>query len=107
MPYYDRDGITLYLADCRDVLPRLQPGTVDLILTDPPYGETSLDWDVAVGDWLDVAEPLLTDRGSLWCFGSFRFFLKQSLLKCARIFEVSPTGSPPFWNVALPRGASR
>lgn len=35
-PYYDRDGITIYCADCRDVLPHLPP--VDLVLTDPPYG---------------------------------------------------------------------
>ena len=31
-----RDGITLYHADCRDVLPLLEK--VDLVLTDPPYG---------------------------------------------------------------------
>ena len=35
-PYYDRDGITIYCADCRDVLPELEK--VDLVLTDPPYG---------------------------------------------------------------------
>ena len=35
-PYYERDGITLYQGDCRDVLPTL--GQVDLVLTDPPYG---------------------------------------------------------------------
>jgi site-specific DNA-methyltransferase (adenine-specific) len=34
-PYYERDGITIYNADCRDVLPRL--GQVDLVLTDPPF----------------------------------------------------------------------
>lgn len=31
------DGITLYHADCRDVLPLLEAGSVDLVLTDPPY----------------------------------------------------------------------
>ena len=36
-PYYQRAGITLYLGDCREVLPRLT-GEVDLLLTDPPYG---------------------------------------------------------------------
>ena len=35
-PYYDRDGITIYNADCRQVLPFLGPS--DLLLTDPPYG---------------------------------------------------------------------
>lgn len=37
-PYYDRDGITIYHADCRDVLPNIDPDDVDLLLTDPPYG---------------------------------------------------------------------
>ena len=37
-PYYDQDGITIYHADCRDILPLLEPGSVDLVLTDPPYG---------------------------------------------------------------------
>ncbi len=35
-PYYQEEGITIYCADCRDVLPQLEP--VDLVLTDPPYG---------------------------------------------------------------------
>lgn len=35
-PYYADDQVTLYLGDCRDVVPLLQP--VDLVLTDPPYG---------------------------------------------------------------------
>lgn len=36
---------TLYLADCRDVLPQL-PGPVDFILTDPPYGHKNNDGDL-------------------------------------------------------------
>ena len=37
-PYYDDGaGIVIYHADCRDVLPTLPP--VDLVLTDPPYGD--------------------------------------------------------------------
>ena len=35
-PYYDDGQVTIYHADCRDVLPHLPP--VDLVLTDPPYG---------------------------------------------------------------------
>jgi len=42
-PYYSEDGITIYNADCRDVLPQLEP--VDLVLTDPPYGVTQNKWD--------------------------------------------------------------
>lgn len=35
-PYYQRGGVTLYHADCRDVLPGLP--RIELLLTDPPYG---------------------------------------------------------------------
>ena len=38
VPYYDCDGIVIYNARCEDVLPSIDPATVDLLLTDPPYG---------------------------------------------------------------------
>jgi site-specific DNA-methyltransferase (adenine-specific) len=37
IPYYQRDGITIYCGDCLDILPGLT-GMVDAIITDPPYG---------------------------------------------------------------------
>lgn len=35
-PYYSHAGQTIYLGDCREILPYLPK--VDLVLTDPPYG---------------------------------------------------------------------
>ena len=70
-PYYSDDTVTLYLGDCREVLPALGV-TADLVLADPPYGETSLAWDRWPDGWLTtVAEA----ASSLWCFGSMRMFL--------------------------------
>lgn len=37
-PYYERNGIVIFHADAREVLPTLPAGLVDLVLTDPPYG---------------------------------------------------------------------
>src|SRR6476660_4792269 len=34
-PYYSEKGIQIYLGDCLEILPSLEP--VDLVLTDPPY----------------------------------------------------------------------
>jgi hypothetical protein len=34
-PYYDHGGVTIYHADCRDVLPHIGP--VDAVLTDPVW----------------------------------------------------------------------
>ena len=67
-PYYQDDFATIYWGDCREILSQLGP--VDLVLTDPPYGDTALEWDVKVDGWL----PLLPSQ-QLWCFGSMRFFL--------------------------------
>jgi site-specific DNA-methyltransferase (adenine-specific) len=36
--YHEQDGITIYHGDCRDVADSLAPNSVDLLLTDPPYG---------------------------------------------------------------------
>lgn len=41
VPFYDRDGITIYNADCRQVLPFLD--RFDLLLTDPPYGMNAMN----------------------------------------------------------------
>jgi site-specific DNA-methyltransferase (adenine-specific) len=71
-PYYDRDGITIYHGDCRDILPTLPP--VDLVLTDPPYSpewhsgarsmtsldETFIDFaSISDASWLETISPLV------------------------------------------------
>jgi len=70
-PYYADESVTLWLGDFRDVLPTLNV-KADLILTDPPYGETSLDWDVWPKGWPSIAAEFTR---SMWCFGSMRMFL--------------------------------
>jgi site-specific DNA-methyltransferase (adenine-specific) len=62
-PYYQDDYVTLYHADCREVLPHLEP--VDLVLTDPPYGigwkSPHKKYDGSSNEWNDIAN----DNGSL------------------------------------------
>jgi site-specific DNA-methyltransferase (adenine-specific) len=50
-------------------------GPFDMILADPPYGDTSLAWDQHVRGWEAVAHDLLKPSGSMWVFGSMRFFM--------------------------------
>lgn len=84
-PYYQDEFTTLYHGDNREILPMLEspvrPVTFDAVATDPPYGDTSLDWDSMQRGWLDLIEPLTTN---VWCFGSFRMFMEM-----ARIGEAS------------------
>jgi site-specific DNA-methyltransferase (adenine-specific) len=37
-PYFDDGTVVLYHGDCREVLPLLARDSVDLLVTDPPYG---------------------------------------------------------------------
>jgi site-specific DNA-methyltransferase (adenine-specific) len=73
VPYFDDGQVSLYHGDCREILPALGI-TADLVLADPPYGETSLAWDRWPEGWLQVAAAV---SRSLWCFGSLRMFLKH------------------------------
>ena len=44
-PYYDFGGIQIFHGDCREVLPTLEPESVTLLWTDPPYGHGNHDGD--------------------------------------------------------------
>ena len=69
-PYFDDGRVTLYLADSLQVeLP-----AADLIVTDPPYGSTSLEWDRWPVGW-----PTIATGASMWCFGSMRMFMERAL----------------------------
>lgn len=46
-PYHAEFGITVYNCDFREVMPSLEPQSLDLILTDPPYGLNYNDGDLA------------------------------------------------------------
>lgn len=70
-PFFDDGQAVLYLGNCVEVLGEL--GLVDCVVTDPPYGDTSLVWDRTPDPyWLDYAA---NRTSQLWCFGSMRFWL--------------------------------
>lgn len=75
---HEADGaISVVAGDCLDVLPRIPNGSVDLIVTSPPYpdhgleyerpGETSIQaWTDLMGDFLSEADEVLKPGGNLW-----------------------------------------
>jgi site-specific DNA-methyltransferase (adenine-specific) len=65
-------NVRVTIGDCREAL--RDRGPFDMLLADPPYGDTSLDWDKRLEGWLEVAATLLKPTGSMWVFGSMRFF---------------------------------
>ena len=48
---------TLYHGDCRDVLPLLADESIDIILTDPPYGHNNNDGDFISNREAAIGKP--------------------------------------------------
>lgn len=59
-------------GDCRTDLQHLGP--FDMLLADPPYGDTSLSWDRRCNGWLEATAGMVAPHGSMWVFGSMRLF---------------------------------
>jgi len=69
-----RYGIKLYQGDCLKVLPTLRLERIGTIITDPPYGETQLAYDVSPAtEWCSLLSGW---KGVVASFASFRFALK-------------------------------
>lgn len=73
---------TLYLGDCRDILPTLSK--VDAVITDPPYGTTRCPWDVVIpfDEMWAALSHVIAPRVPVLLFGSepFSSLLRQSNL---------------------------
>ncbi len=65
-------SVRIITGDCREVMERLCP--FDMLLADPPYGDTSLSWDKRCDGWIEKAIGYLKPNGSMWVFGSMRMF---------------------------------
>lgn len=80
-PYYENRefGVTLYCGDALAVLPRLESGSVEAVVTDPPYGTKTHqrdEWMVGeFGNIMPLALPLIRDTmtsdGAFYCFTSW------------------------------------
>lgn len=69
------DMIDLRQGDCLRVMKSLPDGSVDLILTDPPYGTTACKWDSVIDFDLMWAElkRVIKPNGAIALFGSEPF----------------------------------
>ncbi len=66
-PYYQEGGQTIYLGDCREILPQLDV-EVDLVLTDPPYMCSRDKDDILDLNLLDEVIPKMKPGTGLFCF---------------------------------------
>lgn len=48
MPREDEVDFALHYGDCLEVMKQIPDGSVDMVLTDPPYGTTACKWDSVI-----------------------------------------------------------
>jgi DNA modification methylase len=75
---------TLLFGDCLERMKEIPDGSVDMILTDPPYGTTSCKWDSIIPIepmWVQL-KRIIKPNGAIVLFGSQPF---TSILTCSNL----------------------
>lgn len=77
--------IKLYKGDCLTEMKQIESGSVDLILTDPPYGTTQCKWDSVIPfePMWEQLNRIIKPNGAIVLFGSepFSSALRMSNIK--------------------------
>jgi len=81
----DVSGSALFNADCMDILPLIPDGSIDVIITDPPYGTTACKWDSVIpfDKMWEQLNRIIKTNGAIVLFGSepFSSALRMSNIK--------------------------
>ena len=79
------DMIQLYNGDCLELMKNIPDGSVDLVLTDPPYGTTACKWDSVIPfePMWEQLNRIIKPNGAICLFGSepFSSALRMSNIK--------------------------
>ena len=83
--YFKDDDVLIYNSDCRLVLPLIPDKSIDLVLTDPPYGIGKAEWDNA--NFFETLETIRSDFLRLTKVGSLAFIWmpKNKLYELSRL----------------------
>lgn len=84
-----KSKIEFYHGDCFEVLKTIKPKSIDLIITDPPYGVTALEWDkkINIPVWWELIKPLLRSENSLVIIFSQQPFSSQLIANNLKWFR--------------------
>lgn len=85
MLHVEQIMIELYQGDCLEKMKDIESGSVDLILTDPPYGTTACKWDSIIDldlMWVQL-KRIIKLNGAIVLFGAepFSSALRMSNIK--------------------------
>jgi DNA modification methylase len=79
------DKIQLFKGDCLEIMKDIPSGSVDAIITDPPYGTTACKWDSVIdfGLMWEQLNRIIKPNGAIVLFGSepFSSALRMSNIK--------------------------
>lgn len=78
------ENYSLLFGDCLERMKEIPDDSVDLILTDPPYGTTACKWDSVIPFepmWCEL-KRVIKPNGAIVLFGSEPF---SSLLRCSNL----------------------
>jgi len=75
MIYYHAGNMVLILGDCLEKMALIPDGSVDAIITDPPYGTTACKWDSVIPfePMWDQLKRIIKPNGAIVLFGSQPF----------------------------------
>ena len=78
------NNVWLMKGDCLERMKEIESGSVDLILTDPPYGTTACKWDsvIPLDKMWEQLKRIIKPNGAIVLFGSEPF---SSFLRCSNI----------------------
>jgi len=70
-PTYSEKGVQLYLGDCLSIMKSIPDKSIDLVLTDPPYGVNKAEWDKEMPIvWFGDVLRILKNTGAVYIFGN-------------------------------------
>ena len=79
------NSIELWQGDCLELMKNIPDGSVDLILTDPPYGTTNCRWDTIIpfDPMWEQMKRIIKPNGAICLFGGepFSSALRMSNIK--------------------------
>ena len=79
------NDLTLLQGDCLELMKNIPDGSVDLVLTDPPYGTTACKWDSVIPfePMWEQLNRIIKPNGAICLFGSesFSSALRMSNIK--------------------------
>ena len=92
----------LYQGDCIELMKDIPDGSVDLVLTDPPYGTTACKWDSVIPfePMWEQLNRIIKPNGAICLFGS------EPFSSALRISNIKNFKYDWIWDKRIPSGMS-